>query len=347
MATDAPNLAGSRLWRKAATRDRHIYTDGSYFEWIERTNDPKFEEMRRRIESLWLRAPESQRAEYETRLRSPTCTNFFSAYNELWYHHALEAGGLNCFAPEKTAAGSLPDWQVGSDDGPVAIAECHLRMQPDKDLRDDLVQRRWFDATFRKLKDKRIRLMIHERVCGTRQPSANRLAKQLEMIAASSPVQVDQGSEVDFGLHRYEEAKSGWQLEFTLVVRESASSDSVAQLVDIQSEGASWCQGKPMFEDVLSRKARQHTSTHPVLICVSWNYFEHEPNFDDVRSVVAKKASSFDVRGVCGVFWTREVYPWNPTPAPPRLLHWGSPGIEPILNSWRGVVVDVNKPGLP
>lgn len=343
MPTDAPNSARSRLWRSEATRDRHIHIDGSYFEWIERTDEPKFEEIRQRMELLWLRVPEAQRAEYEARLRSKRCTDFFSAYNELWYHQALEAGGLRCFAPKSTSAGSLPDWQVGTNQGPAAIAERYLRMQPEKDLRADFVQRRWFDATFKKLKNKRIRLWIHERECGLGQPSADRLAKLLDALAKSSPAQEDQGSVLKLGRHRYEESDSGWLLEFTLIIRQSGSPNSVAQLLYFQCDGALCCQGEELFEAALSHKVRQHSAELPVVICVGWNYFEHEPDFEDVRDVVAKKAASFDKRGVCGVFWAREVYPWNPAPAPPRLLHWGAAEVDSVLNSWEGGVVDVSK----
>lgn len=341
MATDDLHSKEPRLWRKEATRDRHVHTHGSYFEWIERTDNPEFEEIRQRVSSLWLRVPEAQRAEYKARLRSNRCTDFFSAYNELWYHDALKAGGLRCFAPENTSAGSLPDWQLTTDQGPVAIAECYLRMQPEKGLRDDFVQRCWFDAAFKKLKNKRIRLCIHKRVCGAGQPNAGQLAKQLDALAESSSVEKNLGSVLELGRHRYEENESGWQLEFTMIVLQSASSDSTAQLLYFQSGGVHRCQGEKLFEAALSRKARQHSSTLPVVVCVGWNYFEHEPDFEEVCQVVAKKASSSDNRGVIGVFWAREVYPWNSAPAPPRLLHWGSTGIAPLLGSWKGGVVDV------
>lgn len=335
--------AGVGLWRRTPSRDRCVHVEGSYFEWIEEIQEPKFEEIRKRIESFWLRVPEAQRAEYTARLRSKRCTDFFSSYNELWYHQALEAGGFRCFPARVTTAGSLPDWYLAVGERPVAIAECYLRMQPEKDRRDDFVQRRWLDATFKKLKNQRIRLWIHERTCGPGQPSADRLARRLDALAESSPVEEDQRSIQKLGRHQYEDQESGWKLDFTLIVRRSTSTDSAPQLVYRQNDGASWCQGERLFKEALSRKSRQHSTTLPVVICIGWDYFEHEPDFEDVCDVVATKVASFENRGVCGVFWAREVYPWNASPAAPRLLHWRSERAAPLLACWKGEAIDIAK----
>lgn len=334
---------GAGLWRRTPSRDRRVQVEGSYFEWIEETQGPDFEEIRRRIESLLLKVPESLHDEYTARLRSDSCTDFFSAYNELWYHEALETGGIRCFPAQATTAGSLPDWHLAAGERLVAIAECKLRMQPEKYLRDDFVQRRWFDSTFKKLNNQRIRLWIHERTCGPGQPSADRLARKLDALAQSSPVEEDQGSIQKLGRHQYEDRNSGWSLDFTLIVRRSTLTDSVAQLLYFQCDGASPCQGEELFQKALSRKSRQHSATLPVVICVGWNYFEHEPDFEDVCDVVANKAASFDNRGVCGVFWAREVYPWNASPAAPRLLHWRSKQAAPLLACWKGEAINVTK----
>ncbi len=314
----------------------------SYFEWIEETNEPEFDEIRRRIESLWLRTPRGQRAEYEARLRSKRSTDFFSAYNELWYQHALEVGGIRCSLAEPTHAGSLPDWQLGGDHEPVAVAECYLRMQPVQARRNDDVQNRWFGKTFKKLRNKSIRLSIHERTCGVGQPSAQRLAKELDALAESSPVEQDLGTSRRLGRHRYDDPESGWHLDFTLILRTSQAPETFPQLLYTQCDGASWCQGEDLLEEALSRKSRQHSGALPVIICVGWNYFEHEPDFDNVCDVVAKKSSSFDTRGVCGVFWAREVYPWKATVPAPHLLHWGSSQSSRVVALWTGAATDVS-----
>ncbi len=344
MKTESSNVVNSRLWREQPALPRDVHVEGSCFEWIEKTDGPKFDEIRQRIESLWLRMPKGKRPEYSARLRSKRRTDFFSAYNELWYHQALEAGGLRCSPSETTPSGSLPDLLLAGDQGPVAIAECYLRMEPQKTARDDFVQNRWFHATRRQMKDKRVRLWIHGIVCGHGSPSARRLAKKLDELAEQSPVEEDQGSIHKHGRFQYEDAKSGWALDFTLMIRVVPVSDAVAQLLYMQSPVATWCQGAELFEEAISRKSRQHPcATLPTVICVGWNHCEHEPDFDEVIRVAAEKSASLSKRGAHGIFWAREVYPWNAAPAAPRLLHWGSPEIAPLLGVWRGSVIDVNE----
>ena len=99
---------------------------------------------------------------------------------------------------------------------------------------------------------------------------------------------------------------------------------------------------RPEFTSRLRAKAKQHEGASlPIVLCVAWNYFEHEPDFEDVVKTTARRAESLARRGVHAVFWSREVYPWNPAPVLPRLLHWGSSLIVPLLHTWTGDATDV------
>lgn len=332
------------LWRTAPTQSRTAHVDGSLFDWLERTNEPQFETIRERIEGLWLRIPEAHRPEFVSRLRSRRRSDFFSAYNELWFNKALEDGGIRCFIHEATVAGSLPDWRLHVGDEAAASAECYVRLEPERGSHNDAQQNRWFAATLRKLTNKRIRLWVHGRQCGNGQPSADRFAKYLDATATAPVMAVNHGSHLDIGHYSYDDGESGWALDFNLIVRTSDSSESAPQLLYSQCDDASWCKSKELLDEALSRKSRQHVVPLPVFICVGWNYFEHEPDLKDVHDIVGRRSRSFEANGVHGVFWAREVYPWNDTVAAPRLLHWKSDRAGPLLSAWRGAAIDVRLP---
>lgn len=342
MNNGSKEASSARLWQRAPRHARHVHVKGSYFDWIEGIQEPEFEEIRARIESLWLKIPESPlRAEFKARLRSKECTNFLSAYNELWYREALESGGLCCLPPQATKTESLPDWCLTDGTRLVSIAECYLRTEPEKEVHDDFVQHQWFHTTYCLLENKSIRLWVHSRTTGKLQPSAHRLARTLDGLARTSSVEEDHGSVQYLGRYRYEDQESGWSLDFTLIIRRATSVPSISQLTYAQDSEAYWCQGKELLDEALSYKSRQHASALPVVICIGWNYFKHEHDLDEARHVIAIEASSLERRGVCGVFWARAVYPWNPAPAAPRLLHWQSELVMPLLACWNGAAVNV------
>lgn len=327
------------LWRHVPTSTERIYPGGSYFDWIEMADDSTFEAIRNRIETLWSRLPLPLRAEHAARLRSKRSTDFFSCYCEMWYQYAMEAHGLTCTPAAYTESGTLPDWTISDDDRLIAVAECNLRMPPETDIRNNLVQHEWFRATFRKLLDKRIRLHVHERECGKEQPSADALAKYLDALAQHSCIR-DNDTTCEVGRFQYGEKRSGWRLDFTIFLLPAPSADPNAQLFMSGASGAYWCRGTELFEKAITRKSQQHLTTDPLVICIGWNYFEHSPSYGEMSVVIARRAKSLERRNVCAIFWSEHVYPWNANPPSPRLIHWGSASVTPLLACWRGEVMD-------
>lgn len=330
------------MWRTAPTHARRVHAGGSYFDWIAATNDPRFAKIRDRIERLWIRLPDHHRGEYAARLRSKRCTDFFSAYSELWYRDALESGGLRCSPPDPTGSGTVPDWQIGSASNPIAIAECLVRLPPEKVLRDDLMQRRWFDQTFSHLTNRGIRVWIHKLVCGRGTPSARAFARHLDELATNSKIDEDHGTFVTRGRHVCKDRPAGWSVDFTLVERTDRGAELPAQLLFFdESQHAEFCRGADRLKRALERKSRQHTTELPVVICIAWNEFEHEPGLDEVQRLVASIAGRLERRGVFGVFWAPGVYPWSVASAAPLLLDWGSDRIETLRSCWTGKSVHV------
>lgn len=331
----------SRLWNIGTSHSRSVRVDKSLFDWIANTDDPQFEGIRQRLERLWTKVHEKSRAQFTSRLRSNRYTDFLSAYNELWFLDALETGGLCCALGEITASGSLPDLRISIGDTTV-VAECYLRMQSEADYRNDFVQRFWFDATFRKMQDKRARLWLHNVSCGEASPSSARLAAMLNRLVQESPLVEDLGNVRIHSRHQFDDVESGWHLDFTLIIRTAPPANSVAQLLYFGMGQADWCQGTTLLEDALSRKSHQHMGGMlPTVICIGWNHFEHEPDFDEVVDVIVKKRDSLTRSGVHGIFWARSVYPWNENSSPPHLLHWDSALARSLVSAWRGPVTTV------
>lgn len=330
-------MSDDRLWKREPTAKRTRRTNESLASLIERTDDPLFDETRQHLELLWLAAPESERERYLDLLQSDRDSNFFSAYCELWFYEQLVRFGFHCRPAPETENGSKPDWIAVGPNGDLASVECYVRMPPDAEMRDELMSRVWFEGTLNKLRDSRVRIWIHNLDATRTMPSARKFAKFLDERAAGHPT----GGE-PVGKFEYIDKPSGWQVRFSLLVGPERTPDDFPPLVLSHGYGAEWCQGAAMFRDAIDSKAKQHRTTLPEVLAIGWAHFRHRPDRREVRDVVAERSASMASRGVYGVLWAENLYPWGTRDAGgPTLLHWNAPELAPFLDVWSGASVDV------
>lgn len=330
------------LWTSLPTQPYRAIADETPFEWIQSTEDPGFKTIREDIDAMFLSVPPAHRSEYESRLKSKTHSDFYSAYCELWYARELTRHGLPATFPIQEEGRSLPDLVLLVDEKQVAIAECRLRM-PNKvsekrERRLDTLLR----DTFGKILHKDIRVKVHHCVPTALTPSARDFATFLENVYSSNPPEFDSDPAPHLELHRcvYDCKRSGWSLDVTVCKRNTP--DNNPQLMLLIAGEVEYLHGADDLEDALQEKASQHPSWQlPQVICLGWNDLLHSPTTDDVCRVVRRLSYSLVNRGVLGVFFADSIYPWTPSTRIVTLYHWNHPNLNPVLKSWTGAVCNV------
>lgn len=339
------NPSKPTLWLRVPSKPRSPHTSETLFRWIETTDDPDLAFARQRLDSLWNQVPQECRSELESRLRSARESDLFSALSEMWYFEQLTASGLSCRPSRSTSSGSRPDWEIFLGEAIAAVVEVYVRLDPEADAQHDRMRRSWFELAFRKLKNQRVRVCIHRMRATGLQPNATRFAAFLDRVAAEGELVASTGHTWMGARTTYCDPSSGWELEITPMLLPVRSNRPSEQLLAYQAGEATWSQGTSLLATALSRKAKQHRSSVPVILCIVWNYFPHEPDIQEVCESVASSRQALQHQGVGAVFWARSVYPWSRQSSPPVLLHWNSEMMSQVLAHWRGTAIDVTTSG--
>jgi hypothetical protein len=331
------------LWSSIPSQPFLSIADQSYFEWIQSTDDPRFVAIREEIDILFFSAPPTCRAEYESRLKSKTRSDFLSAYCELWYARELIKHGILVNFPEARKGLSLPDLVLLVNGKEAAVAECHLRMGSNENEKQDRRLDTLLRDTFNKLLHKDIRLKVHMCVQTSLTPSPKDFAAFLEDVYSKQPPDSDSEPTPHSDLHRciYDCQRSGWSLDVTVCKRNTP--DLNPRLMLMISGEMVHLQGPNDLEDALKRKAGQHPSWHlPKVICLGWNDFSQKPSSEEIREVITHIRTSLHSQDVIGVFFTGGIYPWAPTGSRVTLYHWNDVRLNDILCVWNGDKCDVS-----
>jgi|GEM_PF-5226911 len=316
------------LWNKAPSQSRCEHISGPLLDWIESVREDEFQDIRKRLSELWSRLPLELCAEYYARLKSRTESDVHSAYSEIWYRESLIDGGFGCEPPIACPiqSNSKPDWNLSAHGGVFAIVECCLIL----DTTPDRVERTWFAEASRILVGTGKRIWIYELTEGKQQPSARKLAQFIQSL-----------NDDIHSTHRYEDNDSGWSMEFKLLPPIENPDASPRTLVAGRNHDFKFSAGTDRLSRVLDEKSRQHTANLPVVICLGWNDLANRPELSEVIKVLRINKAQYIRRQVAGLFWTQELYLWNPLVAQPVLLHWGGDSAKKLLASWTGDSRDV------
>lgn len=321
------------LWKPADPKTRRRAGE-RMFAWLEATELEGAAQARAELDDLWQLVPQPLEDEFLARLRSKTVADFFSAYSELWHLRALNTPPLQAGLAERTGSGSLPDLVLRGPDGGQFLIECHVRLLPDQQALMERLENEFFELVWRKLRRRDIRLRVSSVTSTTTSPSASRFARFLDDLAKAEVHSKSMGPYRDLGEYEYEDGDAGWTVRFHLLLR-SGEETSHSQLVIGRTYSAYWCQGESLLTEALDRKKKQHSGSElPVLVALAWNYFEHQPELEDVLDTVASERDSLAAAGVDGVLWSGPCYPWGAKPAGPRLVTWTSSRAFALFDVW-------------
>jgi hypothetical protein len=331
----------SSIWTLTPSEPRKRLMDGDMFTWIEKTRGEEFDAIRKQVDVVFFAAPEESREELLHRMKVNRVPSFLGAYVEMWFGQELRHRGFQVSAALPTSGGSVPDWSIRREGSTISLIECKVCLPDPEEEIHESVRRKWMEAAFNKLTNKRLRLFVHGWTPGNGSPPSAPLANLLNSLSATPTPADHYFGFPSLGRHEYNDRATGWHLDFTVVIKPEGS-DTHAASLEYAAMRVTWKSDEGRsFREALKRKSKQHeTNGTALVLCLALNDFADAVGPNTIKAILIEQREALQRRGVRGVMVAWSVYPWNLSPAM-RFYHWGDAGIDALRLAFTENEVDL------
>jgi hypothetical protein len=306
----------------------------SCFKFIDRLNHSMLEGTREYLNNAIARLPTPLVPEFCARLKSRNNSDFMSACFELALLNTIRSHGLSAEFHSSKTPGSQPD---------IAVLDCgrvlgHIEATV-VGHRDDDTLFRFIQGASRKIRNRNLRIALHQFRRGIENPRPAEFAK---FVDAEGTRALDRVGHDPGNMKRIAESLTYSEPSGTHAIVSIHWADAVASIEKLlwlsTPTESYWGNGLELLQERMAKKRRQHRGlATPVVLAIGWQNFKNEVDFEEFRQSIGCQSAGGDRRTNCLLMAPR-FSQWSPQSTQIELWVAGDRAEPAWFQSWSGPV---------